>query len=231
MITRGKLIVIEGIDSSGKTTQLELLKKYFTEENIPYKTVDFPQYETSFYGKMIARFLRGEFGPLEHVSPYIISVIYAQDRGSAKEQMYTWLDEGYHVLSNRYATSSMAHQAGRLSIRERSKFVTWLEDLEYTQTGIPREDIVLYLDVPHHIAQKLMRNANRTQSYRKGAKKDMVEKNVEYLKQSSDTYTWLAKKFPHWVRIKSTDKVNTMLPREEIHEQIKKILAKKDIIR
>lgn len=231
MTTRGKLIVIEGIDSSGKTTQLEILKSYFTEEKIPYKTVDFPQYETSFYGKMIARFLRGEFGSLEHVSPYIISVVYAQDRGSAKEQMYKWLDEGYHVISNRYATSSMAHQTGRLPMRERNKFVAWLEDLEYNQTGIPREDIVLYLDVPYQIAQKLMRNDNRMQSYRKGAKKDMVEKNVEYLKHSSETYTWLAKKFPHWVRIKSTDKNDVILSREEIHGEIKKILAKKGIIR
>ena len=231
MTTRGKLIVIEGIDSSGKTTQLELLKAYFVQAKIPFKTVDFPQYETSFYGRMIARFLRGEFGPLEHVNPYIISVIYAQDRGSAKEQMHTWLNEGYHVLSNRYATSSMAHQTGRLSVRERNKFVTWLEDLEYIQTGIPKEDIVLYLDVPYKIAQKLMRNDNRLQAYRKGAKKDMVEKNVEYLKHSSETYIWLAKKFPHWVRIKSTDKSDAMRSREEIHEEIKTILAKKGIIR
>ncbi len=228
---KGKLIVIEGIDSSGKTTQLELLKAYFVQAKIPFKTVDFPQYETSFYGRMIARFLRGEFGPLEHVNPYIISVIYAQDRGSAKEQMYTWLEEGYHVLSNRYATSSMAHQTGRLSLRERNKFVIWLEDLEYTQTGIPKEDIVLYLDVPYQIAQKLMRNDNRLQAYRKGAKKDMVEKNVEYLKHSSETYTWLAKKFSHWVRINSTDKSDAMRSREEIHEEIKTILAKKGIIR
>ncbi|MBA3724460.1 MAG: hypothetical protein H0W89_06285 [Candidatus Levybacteria bacterium] len=228
---KGKLIVIEGIDSSGKTTQLELLKEYFTEAQIPFKTVDFPQYETSFYGRMIARFLRGEFGPLEHVSPYIISVIYAQDRGTAREEMNQWLAEGYHVISNRYATSSMAHQTGRLSLQERDTFVTWLEELEYKEIGIPREDVVLFLDVTPQIAQKLMRNENRAQAYRHGAKKDMVEKNITYLNHSAETYTWLAGKFNHWVRIQSLDKKGVLFSREEIHEEIKKILAKKGIIR
>ncbi len=228
---KGKLIVIEGIDSSGKTTQLKLLQQHLEINKIAFQTVDFPQYQTSFYGKMIARFLRGEFGPLHYVSPYIISVIYAQDRGRAKEEMYRWLDEGQFVLSNRYATSSMAHQTGRFPIRQRNAFVKWLEELEYKEVGIPREDIVLFLDVPIKTAQKLMRNDNRIQEYRKGAKKDMVEKNKEYLQHSADTYEWLTKKFPHWIRIKCTNKKGEMKSREEIHELIKKTLAKKGIIK
>lgn len=227
---KGKLIVIEGIDSSGKTTQLNLLKEYFATQKIDYKTADFPQYETSFYGKMIARFLRGEFGPLDHVNPYIISVIYALDRGEAKDAMQQWLDGGKFVLSNRYATSNMAHQTGRLPLRDRTKFVHWLEELEYKQTGIPKEDIVLFLDMPFQTAQKLMRNKNRAQKYRKGATKDMVEKNTEYLEHSSKTYQWLAKKFPHWLRIKCIDTKGNLRSPESIHEDIKKILAKKKII-
>jgi dTMP kinase len=228
---KGKLIVIEGIDSSGKTTQLELLKNHFTDQKVLFETADFPQYQTSFYGQMIARFLRGEFGPLEHVDPHIISVIYAQDRGTAKEKMIQWLKEGKYVLSNRYATSNMAHQTGRVPTSKRVGFVKWLEELEYQQVGIPREDIVLFLDMPYHIAQKLMHNSSRFQAYRKGAKKDMVEKDTSYLEHSAATYQWLAKKFPHWTRIKCTDSKGQLLSRELIHEEIKKTLAKKGIIK
>jgi dTMP kinase len=228
---RGKLLVIEGIDSSGKTTQLGLLKEYLISQKTSFKTIDFPQYETSFYGKMIARFLRGEFGPLEHVNPYIISVIYALDRGQAKEAIEKWLKDGDIVISNRYATSNMAHQAGRLAKNLRNKFLEWDEELEYNVNKIPREDIVIFLDVPSEVAQKLMRNDNRVQAYRHGKKKDMVEKDVTYLKHAEETYTWLAKKFPHWVRIHCLDKNGQMRSKEDIHTDIKKILANKGIIR
>ncbi|MGH7204175.1 MAG: hypothetical protein ACREHC_07055, partial [Candidatus Levyibacteriota bacterium] len=209
----------------------EILKRSFQKEAIPFQTVDFPQYETSFYGKMIARFLRGEFGPLEQINPYLISVLYANDRGSAKEKMYKWLSDGNYILSNRYATSSMAHQAGRLPLKERDAFINWLEELEYEETGIPREDIVLYLDVPFTTAQQLMHNEDREQAYRKGAKKDMVEKNTDYLKHSSEMYSWLAEKFPHWVRIACLDHKGKLLSKEVIHEEIKNVLAKKGILR
>lgn len=227
----GKLIVIEGIDSSGKTTQLELLKKHFKTTKTRFRTIDFPRYETSFYGKMIARFLRGEFGPLEHVDPHIISVIYALDRATARDQMLQWLEDGEIVISNRYATSNMAHQAGRLPKSEREAFVNWDQQLEYKQNKIPKESIVLFMDVPHEIAQKLMLNDNREQAYREGKKKDMVEKDVSYLKHAQETYSWLADKFPHWVRVNCVDEKGEMRSREDIHEEIKNILAKKKILR
>lgn len=225
----GKLIVIEGIDSSGKTTQLNLLKKYFQEMEIPYKVTDFPRYD-SFYGEMIGRFLRGEYGPLESVNPYVISVIYANDRRESREEMRQWLDDGYIVLSNRYATSNMAHQVGRVPTAERETFVKWLEEMEYKINGIPREDVVLLMDVPHQTAQDLMENANREQAYRKGEKKDIVEKDTAYLEHAEERYMWLAENFKHWIKVQCVDAHNAMRPREEIHEEIKKILAMKKII-
>lgn len=225
----GKLIVIEGIDSSGKTTQLELLKNYFQEMEIPFKVTDFPRYD-SFYGEMIGKFLRGEFGPLDEVNPYVISVIYANDRREAREEMQQWLDDGYIILSNRYATSNMAHQVGRVSMKERESFVNWLEEMEYKIHGIPKEDIVLLMDVPYQTAQKLMGNANREQTYRQGEKKDIVEKDSVYLEHAQERYLWLADNFKHWIKVQCVDEHLKMLPREEIHEEIKKILAKKKII-
>src|SRR6185437_6016509 len=201
---RGKLIVIEGIDSSGKTTHLNLLKDFFKKESIPFKTIDFPRYE-SFFGAMIARFLRGEFGPLDQVNPYIISVIYALDRKDAKEEIEKWLEEGFVVISNRYATSNMAHQAGRLSQDKRSDYVKWDEELEYKINNIPREDIVIFLDMPVKESKKLMKNKNRVQVYRQGKKKDMVEKDETYLKNSEQTYRWLSQQFEHWVKVECVD--------------------------
>jgi dTMP kinase len=226
----GKLIVIEGIDSSGKTTQLNLLKDFFKKNSIPFKTIDFPRYE-SFYGVMIARFLRGEFGPLDQVNPYIISVIYALDRKDAKADIEKWLQEGFMVISNRYATSNMAHQAGRLPDNKKADFIVWDEELEYKVNKIPREDIVIFLDMPVKQSQVLMKNDDRVQSYRQGKKKDMVEKDETYLTNSEKTYKWLFEQFPHWVRVECVDTAGNLLSKPQIHEEIKKILAKKRIIR
>jgi dTMP kinase len=226
---RGKLIVIEGIDSSGKTTQLNLLKDFFKKNSIQFKTIDFPRYE-SFYGAMIARFLRGEFGSLDQVNPYIISVIYALDRKDAKEEIEKWLKEGFIVISNRYATSNMAHQAGRFSQNKRSDFVKWDEELEYKVNKIPREDIVIFLDMPVKESKKLMKNKNRVQVYRQGKTKDMVEKDETYLKNSEQTYKWLSQQFSHWVKVECIDVAGKLLSKREIHEEIKKILAKKGMI-
>lgn len=227
---KGKLLVIEGIDSSGKTTQLNLLKDFFKKNNIPFKTIDFPRYE-SFFGAMIARFLRGEFGPLEQVNPYIISVVYALDRKDAKEDIEKWLDEGYIVISNRYATSNMAHQAGRLPDNKKADFVAWDEELEYKVNKIPREDIVIYLDMPVACSKELMKNSDRIQDYKKGKKQDIVEKDDEYLKDSKKTYQWLFEQFSHWVKVDCVDADGKLLSKTQIHEEIKKILAKKGIIR
>ncbi len=226
---RGKLIVIEGIDSSGKTTQLNLLKDFFKQNSVPFKTVDFPRYE-SFFGAMIARFLRGEYGLLDEVNPYIISVIYALDRKDAKEEIEKWLDTGFIVISNRYATSNMAHQAGRLSQSKRDDFVKWDEELEYKVNKIPREDIVIFLDMPVKQSKKLMENKSRAQVYRQGKKKDMVEKDETYLKNSEQTYKWLAQQFKHWVRVECVDVTGKLFSKQEIHTEIKKILAKKRIV-
>ena len=228
---KGKLIVIEGNDGSGKTTQLNLLKEYFTSVQISYNVIDFPRYADSFYGKMVAQFLRGDYGDLKDVNPYLISVIFALDRSQATEEMKQWLQEGNIVLANRYAPSNMAHQAGRLPKEKRDAFIAWDEELEYTVHGIPREDIVIYLYVPYEMADTLLTNKDRGErSYLGDAKKDLVEKNEEYLKNAGEVYQQLAKKFPHWVTITCVDEEGNMRSKEDIHEEIKKVLKDKNIV-
>lgn len=228
---KGKLIIIEGSDGSGKTTQLNLLREYLEKNKKKFKTHKFPQYETSFFGKMIGNFLRGEYGELSSVDPYLISVVYANDRREAKEMMDGWLKDGNIIVMDRYSTSNAAHQCGRIPKAQQEKYLNWLEEMEYSVNQIPREDIVIYLRVPYKKSVELLANEDRAnRKYAKGAKKDMVEENLEYLKKSQETYDMLAQKYPHWVRIDCTDSAGNMKSREEIHEEIVGALKKKKII-
>src|SRR3989344_9017264 len=128
---KGKLIVFEGIDGSGKSLQLKLLKKYFDLHRIPNKVIDFPRYKQSFHGKTVARYLQGEFGSINDTNPYLVSLAYALDRASAKEEMNKRLAEGKIVLADRYATSNMAHQAAKLPKSKQNDFLNWEYELEY----------------------------------------------------------------------------------------------------
>lgn len=227
----GRLIVIEGSDGSGKTTQLQLLKKYIDDNTLKKtRTVDFPQYYDSFYGKFIARYLRGEFGDLATVNPYLISFPYALDRLSAAKKMYSWLKSGKMVLLNRYTPSNLAHQSSRLKGKERETYLEWSLEFEYKENKLPVEDLVIFLYVPYTYAQKLMKNKDRAgRAYTKGKTKDIVEGNVTYLKNSEKAYLGLLERFSHWVKIDCV-KNGTLMSIEEIHKEVLAVLKKKKYI-
>lgn len=221
-LPRGKFIVIEGSDASGKATQTKLLYKFLQSKNIPSKIIEFPRYTDSFFGKFIGRFLQGEFGTLREINPYLISFVYAKDREDAKEEIENWLTDGYTVIANRYVPSNLAHQSGRLPEKKREDFIKWNLELEYTVNKIPRENLVLYLHVPYKVSQKLIAKTNQ--------KSDMVEKDTVYLKKSEEAFIHLSKTFPHWVTIECADKKGAILGIAQIHEEIKKVLASKRIV-
>lgn len=225
---RGRIIVIEGGDGSGKATQTELLQKYCKLHKIPTKSISFPQYTTTFFGKTIARVLRGEIAPLQKINPYLISMVYAMDRAEARDKLYKWLNDGKIVVLDRYVSSNMAHQTGRLPKKDQGKFLKWLDELEYRVNNVPRENIVIYLYVPYQVSIRLIKERGKG-TYTKG-KKDIVEADVEYLKKSEATYLKLYKKFPHWIKVNCTDKNGAMKTREEIHDEIVKVLRRKKII-
>jgi nucleoside 2-deoxyribosyltransferase len=139
MSRKGKLIVIDGTNASGKATQTQLLISYFSRHKIKAKQISFPRYYTSFHGKTVCRFLKGEFGRLQDINPYLSSLAFALDRLTAKNQIVDWLEKGYIVIADRYVTSSLAHQGAKLSSRERTKFVNWVYDMEYKQHRMPKE--------------------------------------------------------------------------------------------
>ncbi len=214
---RGKFIVIDGADGSGKKTQTDLLIKRLKAEKHQAMMFDFPQYD-KFFGKLVKRYLSGEFGGLNEVDAHLASVLYAADRWQAKDDIKKFLDKGYMVVSNRYAESNMAHQAAKIkSPKKQKEFLKWLDEMEFKNFLIPRADLVIYLDVPVEIGQKLVEH--------RGNKKDIHELDTGYLKNTQKQYRNLCKNNRHWKKINCT-KNNQILPREEIADKVWKVVVK-----
>lgn len=226
---KGKLVVIDGTDGSGKGTQTELLLKYLDEQKIKNKYIDFPRYYTSFHGRMVGRYLAGEFGSLDSASPYLTSLFYAMDRLTARDEIVDWLEEGNTVVANRYTTSSMAFQTARIEKEKREEFLKWLYEMEYKEHKLPKEDVVLFLYVPVEISQKLIEQKNK-RDYTNGKKKDINEANVAYQKEVLSLYLELAKKYKHWEVIKCVDAQGKLMSVEKVHGKILAALRKRGIV-
>jgi dTMP kinase len=189
MSPRGKFIVLEGIDGSGKRTQLDMLAQAFADRGSPCALVSFPRYD-GFFGQLVARFLNGDFGPLKSVDPHFSALLYAGDRLEAKPDLDAHLAAGRAVLSDRYIGSNLAHQGARVPRAKRNEFLDWLQHLEYDVYDLPREDLVIYLRVPPSVAQGLVaRKAAR--GYTK-KKRDLQEASLAHLEAASAVYDVLA---------------------------------------
>lgn len=224
---KGKLIIIDGGDGSGKATQSNLLIQYLTNKGLLVKYLDFPRYYSSFHGRIVGRFLKGEFGKLEQVSPYLASLAYALDRASVKEEMDAWLAKGRMIVSNRYATSNMAHQGARVPPKKRAEFLEWLDELEYKVHKIPREDVVVYLYVPWQIGLNLTAKKGDRGYIGKG--QDIAEKDTKHRQEAEKMYLKLARERKNWIMINCV-KVGKILSKEEIHTLVVKALKSKNII-
>jgi len=201
MSLRGKLIVLEGIDGSGKRTQIEMLARALDSHEIGSARISFPRYER-FFGKMVARFLNGEFGPLAAVDPHFSALLYAGDRLEARAEMEAALAAGRILLADRYIGSNLAHQGARVPPRKRGAFLHWLTQLEYDVYGLPREDLVIYLRVPPAEAHRLVgKKAERHYTKRK---RDLQEANLAHLKEASSVYDRLSRQ-PNWIRIECAE--------------------------
>lgn len=174
----GKLIVIEGLDGSGKSTQLELLKKNLENLNIDCKSVSFPDYDNPS-STLVKMYLGGEFGKKpDDVNAYAASVFYTVDRyASYKANWGNYYNEGGTVVSGRYTTSNAVHQASKLPEENWEDFLSWLYDFEYNKIGIPKPDKVIFLDMPVEVSQKLLSKRYEGDN----SKKDIHESDTEYL--------------------------------------------------
>ncbi len=220
---KGKLIVIDGTDGSGKATQVDLLAKRLKKEGRTVKIVDFPEYYKNFFGAFIGHCLSEQYYKFLHVHPKIVSVMYAADRWESSEELRNWLKKGYIVIANRYVSANQIHQAGKIkSVKKRNDFMKWLDKMEYEIFEIPRPDITLYLDLPTEIVLKLLRDRNLKleRAYLK-KKKDVHEKDVNFLINSRKSALKLVKEIPNFIKIECSEK-GKILSREIIHQEIYK---------
>ena len=186
----GKLIVIEGTDGTGKSTQFAMLTRRLKKEGTAFRRIQFPQYlEPS--SALIRMYLNGEFGENPNdVNAYAASTFYAVDRYASYQRVWKhdYLDGGM-ILSDRYTTSNAVHQGGKLEGAAREEFFSWLYDLEFNRMGLPKPDLVLCLDMPVEMSEALMRKRESDT----GTKADIHERDDGYLHRCREVAKQAAK--------------------------------------
>ena len=217
MPARGKFIVLEGIDGSGKRTQLEMLVRAFASRGVACSQISFPRYD-GFFGKMAGQYLNGDFGPLEAVDPHFSALLYAGDRFEAKPRIESDLASGQTVVADRYIGSNLAHQSARVPPEKRAEFLQWLKQLEYQVYALPAEDLVIYLRVPPAEAHRLV-GEKAARDYTK-LRHDIHESDLAHLQATSEVYDQLAQQ-PNWLKIECYDTAaNALRAPESIHQEI-----------
>ena len=216
----GKLIVLEGTDGSGKSTQFRLMAQRLTDEKVEFRRLVFPRYENES-SALIRMYLGGQFGTKpSDVNAYAASAFYAVDRyASYKQDWGKWYEDGGLILSDRYTTSNAVHQASKETGERQDAFLKWLYEFEYDKLGLPRPDLTIDLDVPTDFTEKLMRSREQNT----GTKADIHEQDTEYLATCRRTGR-AAAEFYGWTVIDCV-KDGQMRSIEDIHEEIYKHVA------
>ena len=217
----GKLIVIEGTDGSGKSTQFKLLTQRLEQEGCVFQKLVFPQYSEPS-SALIRMYLGGEFGSSpSDVNAYAASTFFAVDRYASYKKVWgKWYEEGGLVVSDRYTTSNAVHQASKEPEEKQKEFLAWLYALEYDHLGLPRPDLVIYLDVPTDFTEQMMRR--REQDTNTHA--DIHEQNPVYLEQCRQAALDVAQRCG-WTVVNCAEN-GTLRTIEDIHEEIYRYVTK-----
>ena len=216
----GKLIVLEGTDGSGKSTQFERLKDHLREAGVKFLCLKFPQYEEES-SALIRMYLGGEFGSKpSDVNGYAASAFYAVDRYASYKKVWgQWYEDGGLVVSDRYTTSNAVHQASKEPDATRGAFLKWLYEFEYEKLGLPRPDLTIYLDVPTDFTEQMMRRREADTN----TTADIHEQDLNYLATCRRTGK-AAAEFYGWTVIQCV-KDGVMRSIEDIHEEIYRHVA------
>ncbi|HZZ39126.1 MAG TPA: hypothetical protein VFE06_08340 [Acidobacteriaceae bacterium] len=224
----GKLITFEGLDASGKSTQITLLLKALAIRNIKHNCIRFPRTAVRGYGEAIAMFLRGEFGAVADVSPYLIAALFAADREAAKAEIAHMLQSSDIVIADRYAYSNFAFQAAKIvSPRDKRYFLNWIRHLEFEVNCIPRPNLSVFFDAPvDFVTRNLARRSSGDQrSYLKG-QPDIHEQALDLQKKVADEYRALSASDPDFVTISVGDNRRP----KKIHDDIVELLERRGML-
>nr|AIA16107.1 Thymidylate kinase [uncultured bacterium] len=213
----GKLIVIDGLDGTGKTTQFNLLVETLKLAGYKVQTADFPRYGEKS-ASLVEQYLNGSYGD---INAHAASIFYAIDRFDASFHIRQWLDEGYIVVSNRYVTANAGHQGSKIKDRvDRLKYFKWLNDLEHNIFNIPKPDLNIILHVPAAMARKLgdKKKADR-RVYANGKKRDILEADLKHLKNAEQNFIEISKLFPNTKMVECVVK-GKLLPPKQVHNKV-----------
>ena len=227
-----KFVAIEGLDGCGKSTQIKLLTKFLGLKGIKYKYMHFPRTNSPVYGEMTARFLRGEFGHVNSVNPYLVALLYAGDRENAKPIIQDWLSQNYLVIVDRYVYSNIAFQCAKANTSlEKERLKKWILELEYGYNTIPSPIISILLHVPFEfIVSKLNdKRIGIDRTYLNG-KEDIHESSIELQKKVETEYLKLANQYQDFYVVNCGTKDNEMLPPEKMSCEIINLLFSKHIV-
>jgi dTMP kinase len=227
-----KLFVIEGVDGAGKSTQIKLLKDFFSKKGYACEYLHFPRTETPFFGELIARFLRGEFGSLNEVDPYLVAMLYAGDRKDASTMINNWLSEEKIVLLDRYTYSNIAYQCAKLRDKtEQDRLMRWILSLEFEHFAIPKPDLNVFLDVPIEFAEKNLSKirTGNDRDYLNG-NRDIHEENMTFQKMVRDIYLRVSGTDNTLAVVDCSTSDGNMMPSSEIFNLIIKVLLEKALI-
>jgi dTMP kinase len=227
-----KLFVVEGIDGAGKSTQIRLLREYFSRRGYSCEYLHFPRTEEPFFGELIARFLRGEFGTLDEVDPWLVAMLYAGDRKDASEVISNWLKNGNMVLLDRYTYSNIAYQCAKLNDPEaQDNLMNWILDLEFRHFGIPIPDLNIFLDVPFSFTEKklLASRDGADRNYLNGSA-DIHEESLAFQKRVREMYLRVAETDERLCIINCGSEDGGILPTDKIFRMIIDVLSKKKLL-
>ncbi len=220
-------IVLEGLDGAGKSTQIKMLTRWLEEHGKGVKYLHFPRFDAPVYGELIARFLRGEFGGVEEVNPYLVALLYAGDRADAAAQIRSWQSEGYVVIVDRYVYSNVGYQCAKVVDEDqRAELKKWILTTEFDQFAIPRPNLSLFLDVPFEFTQRKLTQAREGEDreYLQGGQ-DIHESSLSLQQSVREVYLNAAHEDENFAVVDCSGEDGSMAPAEVIFERIKERVA------
>lgn len=220
------LVVLEGLDGAGKSTQVKNLKKYLEEQFGALEYIHFPRYDAPVYGDLISRFLRGDFGSNETVHPQLVALLFAEDRHGAAPAIKATLQSGGNVLLDRYVYSNIAYQCAKIADQdEADRLRDWIFTTEYKTFELPIPDLNIFLDVPIGFVESKLKNqrGGQDRNYLEGGQ-DIHEADIEFQKRVRDIYRRQCGLDPKFIRIDCSDEYGGMLPPGSIFERLQSVV-------